>query len=314
MIIETAFVFPGQGSQSVNMLEALNHKYKEVRSTFEEASEMLSRDLYKLVRKGTAEELAQTTNTQPIILTASVAIWRIWKNSTNHVPAVMAGHSLGEYSALACSGALTFEAALRLVAKRAELMQSSMAGGEGVMAAIIGLDKDRVIELCKKSCTQGGIVEAVNFNTPLQTVIAGNTDKVKQVMEIAKVEGASKCVLLAVTVPSHCSLMKAAAEKFAEQIKKIKISVPKVKVIHNYDAQSYKDPAHIANALIKQLYKPVKWVDIIQKISASGIENFVEIGPGGVLSSLIKRIDKSFITYRVNDPKSLGYVLEKLTA
>ena len=311
---ETAFVFPGQGSQSVNMLAELNCKYKEIRATFEEASDILSRDLYKMIKKGTAKELDQTTNTQPIILTASVAIWRIWKNSTNHEPTVMAGHSLGEYSALVCSGALTFKSALRLVAKRAELMQNSVAGKDGAMAAIIGLNQDKIIRLCKKACIKEDIVEAVNFNAPLQTVIAGKTDKVKQVMKAAETEGANKCILLAVTVPSHCSLMREVSEKFSEEIKKVKISRPKVKVIHNYNAQCHENPRHIFDALAKQLYMPVKWIDTIHNISTGGIEHFVEIGPGRVLSSLIKRIDKSFITYSINDLKSLNYALEELVA
>ena len=314
MTAETAFVFPGQGSQSVNMLEELRCKHKEVRATFKEASEILSRDLYKLIKRGPAEELNQTINTQPIMLAASVAIWRIWKNSTNHVPAVMAGHSLGEYSALVCGGALTFKSALRLVAKRAELMHNSITANEGAMAAIIGLEKDMVIELCKKICTKNGIVEAVNFNAPLQTVIAGKTDRVKQVMEVAESEGASKCVLLAVKVPSHCSLMREAAEKFAEEVKKVKINKPTVKIIHNYDALSHELPKHIFDALVKQLYMPVRWIDTVHHIAASGIEHFVEVGPGRVLSSLIKRIDKSFITYSINDPKSLNYAVEELIA
>ena len=314
MSAETAFVFPGQGSQSVNMLEELNSKYNEIRATFKEASEILSRDLYRLIKKGTTEELEQTTNTQPIMLTASVAIWRIWTNSTNHMPTVMAGHSLGEYSALVCGGSLTFKSALRLVSKRAELMQNSVADNEGSMAAIIGLDKNTVIELCKQSCTKRNIVEAVNFNAPLQTVIAGKKAQVKKVMDAAKLNGAQKCVLLAVKIPSHCSLMKEASEKFAEEIKKVKISKPKVDIIHNYNAQAHKTPEHIFDALVKQLYMPVRWIDTIHNISASGIEHFVEIGPGRVLSSLIKRIDKSFTTYSINNPKSLNYALEQLIA
>ena len=313
MSARTAFVFPGQGSQSVNMLKELDVKYKEVRTTFKEASEILSQDLYKLINKGPVEELDKTTNTQPIMLVASVAIWRIWRNSTNHLPTIMAGHSLGEYSALVCSEALTFKSALHLVAKRAELMQNSTAAGNGgSMAAIIGLDKNKVIELCSNTCNKQGIVEAVNFNAPLQTVIAGNKKQVKQVMKEAQSDGAHKCILLAVNVPSHCSLMKEVADKFAKEIKKVKIKEPQVKIIHNYDAQSHKTPQHIFDALIKQLYMPVKWVDIIQNISASGIEHFVEIGPGRVLSSLIKRIDKGFKTYSINDPKSLNYALEEL--
>ena len=314
MSAETAFVFPGQGSQSINMLQELDCKYKEVRTTFKEASEILSRDLYKLIRKGTTRELNKTTNTQPIMLTASVAIWRIWTSSTNHVPTVMAGHSLGEYSALVCGGALTFKSALHLVSKRAEFMQNSVAAGEGAMAAIIGLDKNVIVELCKKACTKNGVVEAVNFNAPLQTVIAGKKEQVKQVMESAQSNGAHKCVLLAVKVPSHCSLMREAAEKFAEEIKKVKFKEPKIEIIHNYDAQAHKTPQHIFNALVKQLYMPVRWIDTIQNISASGIEHFVEIGPGRVLSSLIKRIDKSFVTYSINDSKSLNYALEELVA
>ena len=314
MSAETAFVFPGQGSQGIDMLKDLDSKYKEVRSTFKEASDIVSRDLYKLLKKGTAEELQQTTNTQPIMLTASVAIWRIWTNSTNHMPAVMAGHSLGEYSALVCSGSLTFKSALHLVSKRAELMQNSTRSTKGSMAAIMGLEKKIIIELCKKISTRRDIVEAVNFNAPLQTVIAGEKKQVSKAMKDAELKGARKCVLLPVEVPSHCSLMKEAAEKFSKEIKKVKIKVPKVKIIHNCDAQSHENPQHILKALVKQLYMPVKWVDTIQNISAGGIEHFVEIGPGRVLSSLIKRIDKSFTTYSINDSKSLNYTLEELIA
>ena len=312
MSAQTAFVFPGQGSQSVNMLKELDSKYKEVRTVFDEASEILSQDLYKLISKGPAEELNKTINTQPVMLTASVAIWKIWTNSTNHLPIVMAGHSLGEYSALVCSGSLTFKSALHLVSKRAELMQNSAASNGGAMAAILGLKKDTIVELCKKTCDKKDLVEAVNFNAPLQTVIAGKKKLVKQVMKEAQSEGAHKCILLTVSVPSHCSLMKEAADKFAKEIKKIKIKEPKFEIIHNYDAKSHKNPQHIFDALIKQLYMPVKWVDIIHTISASGIEHFVEVGPGRVLSSLIKRIDKSFKTYSINDPKSLNYALEEL--
>ena len=314
MPAETAFVFPGQGSQSINMLKELNCKYEEIRATFKEASEILSCDLYKLIRKGNLEELDKTTNTQPIMLTASVAIWRIWTNSTNHLPTVMAGHSLGEYSALVCGGSLSFKSALQLVSKRAELMENSTVRNNGAMAAIIGLDKNAVIGLCKKISTQCNVVEAVNFNAPLQTVIAGEKAQVNQVMKDAKLEGAIKCILLSVKIPSHCSLMKEAAEKFSKEVEKVKIKVPEVKIIHNCDAQSHKNPQRILDALVKQLYMPVRWIDIIQNISASGIEHFVEIGPGRVLSSLIKRIDKSFTTYSINDPKSLNYALEELIA
>ena len=312
MPAETAFVFPGQGSQSINMLKELSSKHKEVRTTFTEASDILSRDLYKLLTKGTAEELDQTTNTQPIMLTASVAIWRIWTNSTNHMPAIMAGHSLGEYSALVCSGSLTFKLGLHLVSRRAEFMQNSKIGSGGSMAAIIGLEKNVIIELCEKISTGNDIVEAVNFNAPLQTVIAGKKAQVNKVMEEAQSLGARRSTLLAVKVPSHCSLMREAAEKLCKELKKVKIKVPKVPIIHNCDAQSHENPQHILDALVKQLYMPVRWVDTIQKISAGGIEHFVEIGPGRILSSLIKRIDKSFTTYSINDPKSLNYALEEL--
>ena len=314
MSAETAFVFPGQGSQSINMLKDLSSKYKEVRDTFKEASDILSHDLYKLLTKGTTDELSQTTNTQPIMLTASVAIWRIWTNSTNHMPTVMAGHSLGEYSALVCGGSLSFRSALCLVSKRAEFMQDSPLGSKSSMAAILGLEKDAIVELCEQISTERDKVEAVNFNAPLQTVIAGKKAQVNKVMQEAKSKGASKSVLLPVKVPSHCSLMKGVAEKFSEELKKAKIKTPKVKIIHNCDAKSHTSPQHILDALIKQLYMPVRWVDTIRNISASGIEHYVEIGPGRVLSSLIKRIDKSFITYSVNDPKSLNYALEEFIA
>ena len=314
MPAETAFVFPGQGSQSIDMLKELNSKHKEVRATFKEASDILSRNLYKLLTKGTTEELNQTTNTQPLMLTASIAVWRIWTNSTNHVPVVMAGHSLGEYSALVCSGSLTFKSALNLVSKRAEFMQNSKIGSDGSMAAIMGLEKNVIIELCEKISTKRNIVEAVNFNAPLQTVIAGKKAQVDKAMKEAEAMGARKSTLLPVKVPSHCSLMKEAAEKFAKELKKVKIKVPEVTIIHNCDAQSHEDPQHILDALIKQLYMPVRWVDTIQKISADGIEHFVEIGPGRVLSSLIKRIDKSFTTYSINNIKSLNYALEELVA
>ncbi len=314
MSAETAFVFPGQGSQSINMLKELASKYKEVRTTFKEASDILSHDLYKLLVKGTAEELNHTTNTQPIMLTASVAVWRIWTNSTNHMPTVMAGHSLGEYSALVCGNSLSFKSALHLVSKRAEFMQNSPLGSKGSMAAIIGLEKDVIVELCEKISTECDRVEAVNFNAPLQTVIAGKKAQVNKALEEAKSKGASKCILLPVKVASHCSVMREVAEKFSEELKKVKIKTPKVKIVHNCDAQSHDSPRHILDALIKQLYMPVRWVDTIQNISANGIEHYVEIGPGRVLSSLIKRIDKSFTTYSVNDIKSLNYALEEFIA
>lgn len=312
MSVKTAFIFPGQGSQSVGMLKEFSRQYKKIHETFDEASSILSRDLYTLISKGSPKELNKTINTQPIMLTASIAIWRIWTESTDHVPAVMAGHSLGEYTALVCAGALPFKGALHLVSKRAELMEHAMPNGKGAMAAIIGLDKNTVIKLCKKTSNKGNVVESVNFNAPMQTVIAGVKTQVENVMNEAKKQGAYKCVMLAVNVPSHSSLMKEAATEFAKEIENIKINPPKIKVLHNFNAQSCDHPKSIMNALIKQFYMPVKWVDVIHNITVDGIEHFVEIGPGNVLSSLVKRIDKSLTTFSINNPHNLNHALEEL--
>jgi len=282
-----AFVFPGQGSQSVGMMQGYGD-LAVIRDTFAEASDVLGQDLWRMATEPN-EELNQTANTQPLMLTAGIAIWRAWLAAGGAQPSGMAGHSLGEYTALVASGALSFADALPLVRYRAEVMQSAVAEGVGAMAAILGLDDDIVRAVCTEAA-QGEVLQAVNFNSPGQVVIAGNKAAVVRGMEVAKARGAKRALILPVSVPSHCALMMPAAGQLKTYLENIAISQPKVPVLHNADVAAYDDAAKIKDALVRQLYSPVRWVESVQKMAADGITIAAECGPGKVLAGLNKRI------------------------
>jgi len=284
-----AFIFPGQGSQSVGMLADLNATYPIVQQTFEQASDILHYDLWKLSQNGPKESLNQTEKTQPVLLAASVALWRIWQDQGGSKPSFMAGHSFGEYSALVCAGALEYEDAVSLAQDRGRFMQAAVPEGEGAMAAILGLKDQQVIEVCK---AQAQVVSAVNFNAPGQVVIAGNTAAVEAAVAEAKKLGAKRAIKLPVSVPSHSSLMKPAAEQMAERLKNVTITVPKIAVIHNVDTSIKTQASDIATALVQQLHNPVLWVATIEKMIAEGVTTLIECGAGKVLTGLNKRISR----------------------
>ena len=284
-----AFIFPGQGSQSVGMLADLNATYPIVQQTFEQASDILHYDLWKLSQNGPKESLNQTEKTQPALLASSVALWRIWQDQGGTEPSFMAGHSFGEYSALVCAGALAYEDAVSLAQDRGRFMQAAVPEGEGAMAAILGLKDQQVIEVCK---AQEQVVSAVNFNAPGQVVIAGNTAAVEAAVAEAKKIGAKRAIKLPVSVPSHSSLMKPAAEKMAERLKDVTITVPKIAVIHNVDTSIKTQAEDIATALVLQLHNPVQWVATIEKMIAEGVTTLIECGAGKVLTGLNKRISR----------------------
>ncbi|THB63417.1 MAG: [acyl-carrier-protein] S-malonyltransferase [Gammaproteobacteria bacterium] len=301
---KTAFVFPGQGSQSVGMLADFSESDIEVQQTFEEASESLGYDLWQKVKEGPAEELNKTEITQPAILTAGVAVWKIWQKKSEERPQVMAGHSLGEYTALVCGGAIAFADAVKLVETRGRLMQKAVPAGQGLMAAVLGLDDEKVKEICSQAA-EGQVVSAVNFNAPGQVVIAGNKEAVERACSRLKENGARRAQPLAVSVPSHCSLMKGAAEELKQTLNSIKIDLPQIPVIHNYNVEVSTSADAIVDSLVKQLYCPVRWVETVQKIADDGAERMVECGPGKVLVGLNKRIVKGVPTLPVFDNASL---------
>jgi [acyl-carrier-protein] S-malonyltransferase len=281
-----ALLFPGQGSQAVGMMAGFADS-AIIRDTFKEASDILGVDLWAMATEPN-EAINETTNTQPIMLTAGVATWRAWQASNKALPSVVAGHSLGEYTALVASGALSFADALPLVRYRAEVMQSAVPAGVGAMAAILGLDDEAVRAVCAEAA-QGEVVEAVNLNSPGQVVIAGNKAAVERGMELAKAKGAKRALPLPVSVPSHCALMKPAAEKLAEYLKNVQVNAPQIPVLHNADVASYQDGEQIKDALVRQLYSPVRWVETVQAIHAQGVTQTAECGPGKVLAGLTKR-------------------------
>ncbi|PWB58090.1 MAG: [acyl-carrier-protein] S-malonyltransferase [Nitrosomonadales bacterium] len=286
--MKLAFVFPGQGSQSVGMMQGFD-ALPVVRKTFEEAGDILKLDLWQMVTAGPVEAINQTINTQPVMLTAGVAVYRAWQEMGGSRPEFMAGHSLGEYTALVAAGALSFADALPLVRYRAQVMQEAVAEGAGGMAAILGLDDDAVRAVCAEAA-QGEVVEAVNFNSPGQVVIAGSKEAVERGMELAKARGAKRALPLPVSVPSHCSLMKPAAENLAAYLQPVAMQAPQVPVLHNADVKSYSDAAEIKDALVRQLYMPVRWVETVQALAAAGVTHVAECGPGKVLAGLNKRI------------------------
>lgn len=303
-----AFIFPGQGSQAVAMLsDFIDHPV--VQSTFSEASKSLGYDLWQLINEGPAEKLNQTNFTQPALLTASVALWRLWHSESAISPAIIAGHSLGEYSALVCSGVLSLADGVKLVEKRGEFMQASVPEGVGAMAAIIGLSDDKIIEACQQAAEEQ-VVSAVNFNSPGQVVIAGNKEAVERAGILCKEAGAKRVLPLPVSVPSHCALMKDAAKKLAEEFNSVNFNQPNIPVINNVDVAIESDIEAIKQALIKQLYSPVRWTETIEMLASKGIDTAVEAGPGKVLQGLVKRIDKSITCISVNDNDSLSKAKE----
>ncbi|HIJ22541.1 MAG: ACP S-malonyltransferase [Gammaproteobacteria bacterium] len=302
--MKLAFVFPGQGSQSIGMLTGLAAHFPAVTETFSEASDSLGFDLWNMVSEGSKETLNQTINTQPAMLAAGVACWRVWQQQGGAAPSVMAGHSLGEYSALVCAGALHFEDAIKLVAERGRLMQEAVPVGQGAMAAILGLEDEQVRSVCN-SAADGGVVEAVNFNAPGQVVIAGSTDAVERATALAKEAGAKRALPLPVSVPSHSSLMREAAERFAEAMTPITINPPEIPVINNVDVSAEIEPDSVRGSLIRQLYNPVRWVETVQEMKSAGVDTLIECGPGKVLAGLNKRIDRQMKAAPLFDPASL---------
>ena len=285
-----AFFFPGQGSQSLNMMSGFDG-VSVVRDTFAEASDALGQDLWAMMNGEDAELIGQTVNTQPLMLAAGVATYRAYLAAGGKTPDVAAGHSLGEYTALVAAGSLHFADAVRLVRRRAELMQSAVPQGVGAMAAILGLDDDVVRQVCA-AAEQGEVCEAVNFNSVGQVVIAGNTAAVERAMQAAKEAGAKRALPLPVSVPSHCRLMQPAAEKLAAALNEVDVQPPRIRVIHNADVAAHAEPAKIKDALVRQLYSPVRWTETVQLLVREGITQSAECGPGKVLAGLAKRIDK----------------------
>jgi [acyl-carrier-protein] S-malonyltransferase len=303
LAMSLAFVFPGQGSQSIGMMNGWAES-AVVKATFDEASSVLGQDLWAMINEGPAEELNATVNTQPVMLAAGVAAWRAYLANGGQMPAVMAGHSLGEYTALVAAEAISFGDALALVRLRAEAMQEAVPAGTGAMAAILNLADEEIIAACAEAA-QGEVVQAVNFNSPGQVVIAGTKAAVERACEACKARGAKRALLLPVSVPSHCDLMKPAAEKLAAKLATIEINAPKVPVLHNADVAAYSDAAAVRDALVRQLYQPVRWVETVQKMVADGVTVMAECGPGKVLVGLNKRIAADLPSVALVDGASL---------
>lgn len=305
-----AFVFPGQGSQSRGMMNGYAD-FAAVRETFTEASDVLKQDLWQLVAEGTDADLNATVNTQPIMLTAGVAVYRAWQSQNGAKPTIMAGHSLGEYTALVAAGALSFADALPLVRYRAQCMQTAVPEGVGGIAAILGLDDDVVRAVCAEGA-QGEVLEAVNFNSAGQVVIAGNRAAVERGMDLAKAKGAKRAIMLPMSVPSHCSLLKGAAEQLRTYLNNVNVQAPTIPVLHNADVASYNEAAKIKDALVRQLYSPVRWVETVLEFGKQGITHNVECAPGKVLAGLNKRIDTNQQALAISDGAALKSVLSAL--
>ena len=286
-----AFVFPGQGSQKIGMLAELAEQNPIIQKTFNEASEVLGYDMWQLIQQGAQEEINLTQRTQPILLTCSVAIWRLWNQKQGASPSQMAGHSLGEWSALVCANVIDFADGLKIVEARGKFMQQAVPVGQGAMAAIIGLDDQAILEACTEANALG-VVDAVNFNAPGQVVIAGSNEAVERAMEICKDAGAKRALPLPVSAPFHTSLMKPAADNLADMVNAVTFRSPEVPIMHNVHAQNEQDPQAIKALMLEQIYSPVKWVDCVKQLKQSGVSTLVECGPGKVLSGLAKRIDR----------------------
>lgn len=308
---QLAVVFPGQGSQKVGMLADVAASYPIVEETFAQASQVLGYDLWSLVQQGPQEELNQTERTQPMLLTASVALWRVWLEKQGSLPALMAGHSLGEWSALVCAGVVSFEDAVKLVQLRGKYMQQAVPAGVGAMAAIIGLDDDAIGLACEQSC-EGEVVAAVNYNSPGQVVIAGHAGAVERASAACKAAGAKRALPLPVSAPFHTSLMQPAADSLAEKIAATKFSAPEVPVVHNVNAKTESDPEKIKALMIEQIFTPVLWVDCTKALIDGGVSEVLECGPGKVLSGLCRRIDKSLTAYSTDGVDDLESALAGL--
>lgn len=300
-----AFVFPGQGSQSLGMLADIGAQHSQIRDTFAEASDALGYDIWSLVQQGPEERLNQTDKTQPAILTASIALWRLWEARGGVRPSYVAGHSLGEYSALVAASALAFTDAVRLVERRGQLMQEAVPAGEGAMAAILGLEDADIVNACAEAA-QGDVVSAVNYNAPGQVVIAGNAAAVMRAVELCKARGAKRAVPLPVSVPSHCELMRPAAERFAEAVNAIQWQQPSIPVVQNVNAGVSAGLAALKQNLLAQLYSPVRWVESVQLLADKGVTQLVECGPGKVLAGLNKRCVKGIETYSLDAPDAFA--------
>jgi len=303
-----AFVFPGQGSQKIGMLAELAGRYPQITATFAEASEVLGYDSWDLVQNGEQDAINLTERTQPILLAASVAMWRVWQAEGGATPALMAGHSLGEWTALVCSGAVAFADAVRLVRLRGAFMQEAVPFGQGAMAAILGVDDQVIRDICASSAG-GQVVSAVNYNAPGQVVIAGDAPAVERAIVALKEAGAKRAMPLPVSAPFHTALMRPAADRLAEHICATTFSVPRIPVVHNVHARTETDPKTIKTLMIEQIYQPVLWVACMHTLVGSGIESVVECGPGKVLAGLVKRIDKALTAHTTDDLASLGKAL-----
>ena len=310
--MKIAFVFPGQGSQAVGMMKGFD-EHPVVRQTFDEASQVLGQDLWALVTQGPQDDLDLTVNTQPVMLTAGVAVWRAWQAAGGAAPAVMAGHSLGEYSALVAAGALAFADAVPLVRFRAQAMQEAVPPGEGAMAAILGADDATVAAACRKGA-EGHVVEPVNYNAPGQLVIAGERAAVERAMQAAKELGARRAVLLPVSAPFHSSLLKPAAERLAQRLAQVRFAPPSIPVLHNVDVATHATPEEIRAALAAQAASPVRWTQTVQAFATLGVTHVVECGPGKVLSNLVKRIDDKLEGLAVTSGSMLDDVRAQLAA
>ncbi|TAN52765.1 MAG: [acyl-carrier-protein] S-malonyltransferase [Methylococcaceae bacterium] len=305
-----ALVFPGQGSQSVGMLSKLAADYPEVKETFAQASQALGFDLWQLVDNGPEDQLNLTLNTQPAMLAAGVATYRVWRKQGGVLPGWMAGHSLGEYTALVCAEALTFEDAIKLVRERARLMQDAVPAGQGAMAAILGLTDAQVVAVCNQVSTEDSGVSPANFNAPGQVVIAGHSAAVNQAIDAAKQAGAKRAIALSVSVPSHCPLMESAAEKLLELLEQTPLQMPSIPVLHNVDVETHAAPEVIRNVLAQQLSKPVRWAASVKFMHEQGVSLFLECGPGKVLTGLNKRIASDARSHCFFDADSLAQALE----
>ena len=304
-----AMVFPGQGSQSVGMLSTLAESYPQIRDTYAEASELLGYDLWSVVADGPAEQLDQTVVTQPAVLAAGVALWRVWRAEGGALPQQLAGHSLGEYTALVCASALSFSAAVPLVKRRAELMQNAVPSDQAAMAAVLGLADEQVVDVCSQA-REAGIVDAVNFNAPGQVVISGVIDGVNRAVELAKEAGARRAILLSVSVPSHSTLMEEAAIALADDLAAVDFSVPELTVIGSTDVEAYEDVDQIRDSLRRQLFSPVQWVGTVRHMIESGATQIIEGGPGKVLTGLSRRIDRGTAAVCIDSPQSLSDALD----
>jgi [acyl-carrier-protein] S-malonyltransferase len=309
---QLAFVFPGQGSQKVGMLAEIAASYPVIGQTFTEASDALGYDVWKLVQQGPQEDLNLTERTQPLLLTACVALWRVWQQRDGAVPALLAGHSLGEFSALVCAGAIDFADAVKLVRARGQFMQTAVPVGEGAMAAVLGMEDQQIIDLCREAGSAGGVVEAVNFNSPGQVVIAGTVGAVERAVELLKAAGCKRAMPLPVSAPFHTSLMRPAGDKLKEAMAALAFRAPSIPVVHNVHAQPESDPARIKAILFEQIFSPVQWTGCVEYMVRNGVTTTVECGPGKVLSGLNKRIEKSLNCFGIEAVDGLEQSLAAL--